>query len=87
VAVPQVFPIPFRALAGCCQFLLVFYEGDFRRGTFLLSETIAHTRGTSWEKFWLDKEPSRIGKKKSTLYFPATFLDLAPRQAAIGGRA
>ena len=72
-----------------CQFLLVFDEGDFSEdGTFLLSETIAHTpRNILAKNFGLDQ--SAIAKLPTNeLYiFPAKLpLSLAQDKAAVGGR-
>jgi oxalate decarboxylase len=73
-----------------CQFLLVFDEGDFSEdGTFLLSETIAHTpRNILAKNFGLDKESiAKIVKKEQLYIFPAALpVSLAQDKAAIGGR-
>ena len=73
-----------------CQFLLVFDEGDFSEdGTFLLSETIAHTpRNILAKNFGLDKETiAKIVKKEQLYIFPAALpVSLAQDKAAIGGR-
>jgi oxalate decarboxylase len=73
-----------------CQFLLVFDEGDFSEdGTFLLSETIAHTpRNILAKNFGLDKEAiAKIVRKEQLYIFPAALpVSLAQDKAAIGGR-
>src|ERR1700739_1348243 len=88
---PAGFPhsIPGLAPAGC-EFLLVVDEGNFSEdGTFLLSETIAHTpRNILAKNFGLDKAASPKGVRKEELYiFPAALpVSLAQDKAAIGGR-
>ncbi|HTC64590.1 MAG TPA: cupin domain-containing protein [Candidatus Saccharimonadales bacterium] len=73
-----------------CEFLLVFDEGDFSEdGTFLLSETIAHTpRNILAKNLCLDKETIAKVVKSAQLYiFPANLpLSLAQDKMAIGGR-
>jgi len=68
----------------------VFDEGDFTEdGTFLLSETIAHTpRNILAKNFGLDKETiAKVVKKQQLYIFPATLpQSLAQDKAAIGGR-
>src|SRR6202166_2125246 len=57
-----------------CEFLLVFNEGLFSEdGTFLLSETIAHTpRNILAKNFGLDKETiAKIVRKEQLYIFPA----------------
>jgi oxalate decarboxylase len=73
-----------------CEFLLVFDQGDFSEdGTFLLSETIAHTpRNVLAKNFGLDKNTvAKLVKSPSLYIFPADLpLSLAQDRAAIGGR-
>lgn len=73
-----------------CEFLLVFDEGNFSEdGTFLLSETIAHTpRSVLGKNFGLDKNViARLVKKEQLYIFPADLpQSLAQDKAAIGGR-
>src|ERR1700740_2298021 len=73
-----------------CEFLLVFDQGDFREdGTFLLSETIAHTpRNILAKNFGLDKETiAKVVRKEELYIFPAALpVSLAQDKAAIGGR-
>jgi oxalate decarboxylase len=72
-----------------CQFLLVFDEGDFSEdGTFLLSETVAHTPRNILEKnFRLDKDAISKLPKNELYIFPAALpRSLAQDKAAIGGR-
>ena len=73
-----------------CEFLLVFDEGDFSEdGTFLLSETVAHTpRNILAKNFGLDKETiSKLVRKEQLYIFPADLpLSLAQDKAAIGGQ-
>jgi oxalate decarboxylase len=73
-----------------CEFLLVFDEGDFSEdGTFLLSETIAHTpRNVLVKNFSLDKDViAKLPKKEQLYIFPADLpQSLAQDKAAIGGR-
>jgi oxalate decarboxylase len=72
-----------------CEFLLVFDQGSFSEdGTFLLSETIAHT---PWkvlaQNLCLSMETiTKIAKSPSLYIFPADLpLSLAQDKAAIGG--
>ena len=73
-----------------CQFLLVFDEGGFSEdGTFLFSESIAHTpRNILAKNFRLDKGTvAKLAKKPDLYIFPADLpLSLAQDKAAIGGR-
>lgn len=73
-----------------CEFLLVFDQGDFSEdGTFLLSETIAHTpRNILTKNLGLGREiVAKIVKSPSLYIFPADLpLSLAQDKAAIGGR-
>ena len=73
-----------------CEFLLVFDQGDFSEdGTFLLSETIAHTpRNILAKNFGLDKETiAKIVRKEQLYIFPADLpLSLAQDKASIGGQ-
>ncbi len=88
---PAGFPHSIQGLGpDGCQFLLVFDDGDFsEEGTFLLSETIAHTpRNILAKNFRLDQ--SAIAKLPTDqLYiFPAKLpQSLAQDKAAIGGRS
>ncbi len=73
-----------------CQFLLVFDEGDFSEdGTFLLSETVAHTpRNVLAKNFGLDKDALAKLPKDELYIFPAKLpRSLAQDKAAIGGRS
>ena len=88
---PAGFPHSIQGLhPNGCEFLLVFDEGNFSEdGTFLLSETIAHTpRNILAKNFGLDKEVIRKIVRKEQLYiFPADLpLSLAQDKAAIGGQ-
>jgi oxalate decarboxylase len=88
---PAGFPHSIQGLqSDGCEFLLVFDQGDFTEdGTFLLSETIAHTPRNILEKnFGLDKETiAKIVKKEQLYIFAATLpQSLAQDKAAIGGR-
>jgi oxalate decarboxylase len=88
---PAGFPHSIQGLQpDGCQFLLVFDEGDFSEdGTFLFSETIAHTpRNILAKNFGLDKETiAKLVKKEQLYIFPADLpLSLAQDKAAIGGR-
>jgi oxalate decarboxylase len=68
---------------------LVFDEGDFSEdGTFLLSETVAHTPRNILEKtFRLDKDAISKLPKDELYIFPAALpRSLAQDKAAIGGR-
>lgn len=73
-----------------CEFLLVFDQGDFSEdGTFLLSETIAHTpRNVLAKNFGLDRNiVAKLVKSPSLYIFPANLpLSLAQDKAAIGGQ-
>lgn len=72
-----------------CEFLLVFNEGDFSEdGTFLLSETLAHTpRNILAKNFRLDQEAISKLPKEELYIFPAKMPgSLAQDRAAIGGR-
>jgi oxalate decarboxylase len=73
-----------------CEFLLVFDQGDFSEdGTFLFSETIAHTpRNILTKNFRLDKDTvAKLVKSPSLYIFPADLpLSLAQDKAAIGGQ-
>jgi oxalate decarboxylase len=72
-----------------CQFLLVFDQGDFTEdGTFLLSETIAHTpRNILAKNFGLDQSAIAKLPKEELYIFPAKLpLSLAQDKAAVGGR-
>src|ERR1700752_2183382 len=72
-----------------CQFLLVFDQGDFSEdGTFLLSETIAHTPHRVLAKnFRIDKGiAANLVREESLYIFPADLpLSLAQDKASIGG--
>src|SRR3984893_8475066 len=88
---PAGFPHSIQGLQpDGCQFLLVFDEGDFsEEGTFLLSETIAHTpRNILAKNFGLDKETiAKLVKKEQLYIFPADLpRSLAQDKAASGGR-
>jgi oxalate decarboxylase len=88
---PAGFPHSIQGLGpDGCEFLLVFDQGDFfEDGTFLLSETIAHTpRNVLAKNFGLDKEViDKIVKRESLYIFPADLpLSLARDKAAIGGQ-
>ena len=88
---PAGFPHSIQGLRpNGCEFLLVFDEGDFSEdGTFLLSETIAHTpRNILAKNFGLDKETiAKIVRKEELYIFPAHLpLSLAQDKAAIGGQ-
>jgi oxalate decarboxylase len=88
---PAGFPHSIQGLApDGCEFLLVFDQGDFSEdGTFLLSETIAHTpRNVLAKNFGLDKDViAKVAKKESLYIFPADLpLSLAQDKAAIGGQ-
>ncbi len=87
---PAGFPHSIQGLGpDGCEFLLVFDQGDFSEdGTFLLSETIAHTpRNILAKNFGLNKDSiDRIVRKESLYIFPADLpLSLARDKAAIGG--
>jgi oxalate decarboxylase len=87
---PAGFPHSIQGLGpDGCEFLLVFDQGDFfEDGTFLLSETIAHTpRNVLAKNFGLDKQIiDKIVKRESLYIFPADLpLSLARDKAAIGG--
>jgi oxalate decarboxylase len=88
---PAGFPHSIQGLGpDGCEFLLVFDQGDFfEDGTFLLSETIAHTpRNVLVKNFGLGKEViDKIVKRESLYIFPADLpLSLARDKAAIGGQ-
>jgi oxalate decarboxylase len=88
---PAGFPHSIQGLhPDGCEFLLVFDEGDFSEdGTFLLSETIAHTpRNILAKNFGLDKEAiAKVVRKEELYIFPAALpVSLAQDKAAIGGR-
>jgi oxalate decarboxylase len=88
---PAGFPHSIQGLApDGAEFLLVFNEGNFSEdGTFLLSETIAHTPSEVLAKnFRLEKEVvAKILRKDSVYIFPADLpLPLARDKAAIGGQ-
>jgi oxalate decarboxylase len=88
---PAGFPHSIQGLRpNGCEFLLVFDEGDFSEdGTFLLSETIAHTpRNILAKNFGLDKEViAKLVRKEQLYIFPADLpLSLAQDKAAIGGQ-
>jgi oxalate decarboxylase len=88
---PAGFPHSIQGLGpDGCEFLLVFDQGDFfEDGTFLLSETIAHTpRNVLAKNFGLDKQViDNIVKSESLYIFPADLpLSLARDKAAIGGQ-
>ena len=88
---PAGFPHSIQGLGpDGCEFLLVFDQGDFfENGTFLLSETIAHTpRNVLAKNFGLDKQViDKIVKRESLYIFPADLpLSLARDKAAIGGQ-
>src|SRR5579863_1835469 len=87
---PAGFPHSIQGLQpNGCEFLLVFDQGDFSEdGTFLLSETIAHTpRKVLAQNFDLDLDViNKIVRKDSLYIFPADLpLSLAQDKAAIGG--
>src|SRR6266550_2784893 len=88
---PAGFPHSIQGLRpNGCEFLLVFDEGDFSEdGTFLLSETIAHTpRNILAKNFGLDKEViAKLVRKEELYIFPGDLpLSLAQDKAAIGGQ-
>jgi oxalate decarboxylase len=88
---PAGFPHSIQGLRpNGCEFLLVFDEGDFAEdGTFLLSETVAHTpRNILAKNFRLDKEViAKLVRKEELYIFPADLpLSLAQDKAAIGGQ-
>src|SRR6201998_4797264 len=88
---PAGFPHSIQGLQpDGCEFLLVFDQGDFAEdGTFLLSETVAHTpRNILAKNFGLDKETiAKIVGKEQLIIFPADLpLSLAPDKAVIGGQ-
>ncbi len=88
---PAGFPHSIQGLQpNGCEFLLVFDQGDFSEdGTFLLSETIAHTpRNILAKNFGLDKETiDKIVRSPSLYIFPAKLpQSLAQNKAEIGGR-
>ena len=73
-----------------CEFLLVFDQGDFSEdGTFLFSETIAHTpRKVLAKNFGLNLDVvTKLVKSPSLYIFPADLpLTLAQDKASIGGQ-
>jgi oxalate decarboxylase len=88
---PAGFPHSIQGLRpNGCEFLLVFDEGDFAEdGTFLLSETVAHTpRNMLAKNFRLDKEViAKLVRKEELYIFPADLpLSLAQDKASIGGQ-
>jgi oxalate decarboxylase len=88
---PAGFPHSIQGLRpNGCEFLLVFDQGDFSEdGTFLLSETVAHTpRNILAKNFGLDKEViAKLVRKEELYIFPADLpLSLAQDKAAIGGQ-
>jgi oxalate decarboxylase len=89
---PAGFPHSIQGLErDGCEFLLVFDEGDFSEdGTFLFSETIAHTpRNILAKNFGFDKDAvAKLVKSPSLYIFPASLpRSLAQDKAAIGGRS
>jgi oxalate decarboxylase len=88
---PAGFPHSIQGLGpDGCEFLLVFDQGDFSEdGTFLFSETIAHTpRNILAKNFGLEKETvAKLVKSPSLYIFPADLpLSLAQDKSAAGGR-
>jgi oxalate decarboxylase len=88
---PAGFPHSIQGLApDGCEFLLVFDQGDFSEdGTFLFSETIAHTpRDILAKNFRFDKDVvTKLVKSPSLYIFPADLPgSLAQDKAAIGGK-
>lgn len=88
---PAGFPHSIQGLGpDGCEFLLVFDQGDFSEdGTFLLSETIAHTpRKVLAQNFGLSGDViDKIVRKESLYIFPADLpLSLAKDKASIGGQ-
>jgi oxalate decarboxylase len=88
---PAGFPHSIQGLRpNGCEFLLVFDEGDFSEdGTFLLSQTVAHTpRNILAKNLGLDKETiAKLVRKEQLYIFPADLpLSLAQDKAAIGGQ-
>src|SRR5260370_1942330 len=88
---PAGFPHSIQGLqSDGCEFLLVFDQGDFSEdGTFLFSETIAHTpRNILAKNFGLEKETvAKLVKSPSLYIFPADLpLSLAQDKSAVGGR-
>jgi len=91
VLFPAGFPHSIQGLGpDGCEFLLVFDQGDFSEdGTFLFSETIAHTpRNILAKNFGLEKETvAKLVKSPSLYIFPADLpLSLAQDKSAVGGR-
>ncbi|HVI09316.1 MAG TPA: cupin domain-containing protein [Candidatus Binatia bacterium] len=87
---PAGFPHSIQGLKpGGCEFLLVFDQGDFSEdGTFLLSETIAHTpRKVLAQNLCLsDDVIDKIARGQSLYIFPCDLpLSLAQDKASIGG--
>src|SRR5580692_9822811 len=72
---PAGFPHSIQGLGpDCCEFLLVFDEGDFSEdGTFLFSEMISHTpHKVLATNFRLDKDiAAKLVKEESLYIFPA----------------
>jgi oxalate decarboxylase len=88
---PAGFPHSIQGLQpDGCEFLLVFDQGDFSEdGTFLFSETIAHTpRNILAKNLGLEKETvAKLVKSPSLYIFPADLpLSLAQDKSAVGGR-
>jgi oxalate decarboxylase len=87
---PAGFPHSIQGLEpDGCEFLLVFDQGDFSEdGTFLLSETVAHTpRDILAKNFGIDKNALARLPKDELYIFPAGLpRSLAQDKAAIGGR-
>jgi len=88
---PAGFPHSIQGLEpDGAEFLLVFNQGDFSEdGTFLLSETIAHTpREVLAKNFRLDKDVvTRISRSDSLYIFPADLPPpLARDKAGIGAQ-
>jgi oxalate decarboxylase len=87
---PAGFPHSIQGLQpDGCEFLLVFDQGDFSEdGTFLLSETVAHTpRDVLAKNFGLDENALAKLPKDQLYIFPADLpRSLAQDKAAIGGR-
>jgi oxalate decarboxylase len=91
VAVSGRFPHSIQGLRpNGCEFLLVFGEGDFSEdGTFLLSQTVAHTpRNILAKNFRLDKEViAKLVRKEELYIFPADLpLSVAQDRASTGGQ-
>jgi oxalate decarboxylase len=88
---PAGFPHSIQGLQpDGCEFLLVFDEGDFSEdGTFLLSETVAHTpRDILAKNLGLDNNALAKLPKDQLYIFPADLpRSLSEDKAAIGGRS